>query len=202
MEALAAQKRASDTAAQKRSNTAASNGKDAQSATAHEKADSVASRGQKRLRDPEQDRVCRLMYAFNHQDDAMRPSINLEIPDILKARLVDDWEWITKDQRLVPLPRKPSVSQILLDYRMSVPSKRPGSAEAETFEELMSGLQIYFDKCLGTILLYRFERQQYAEIRREHGPDARMSEIYGAEHFLRLFGKFRLRIRANISLHA
>lgn len=101
---------------------------------------------------------------------------------------MDDWEWVTKDQRLAPLPRQPSVSQILIDYRMSVPMKRPGSAEAEIFEETLLGLQTYFDKCLGTILLYRFERQQYADIRKKHGEDAKMSDIYGAEHLLRLFG--------------
>jgi len=68
--------------------------------------------------------------------------------------------------------------------------KRPGSAEADIFEEVISGLQIYFDRCLGNILLYRFERQQYVDIRRSNeGKD--MSEIYGAEHLLRLFGGSR-----------
>ena len=118
------------------------------------------------------------------------------MPDIIKSRLVDDWEWITKDQKLVPLPRKPTVAQILTDYRTSVPLKRPGTAEADVFEELMNGLQDFFDKCLGTMLLYRFERQQYADIRKMHmnNPDEeiRMSEVYGAEHLLRLFGTLYL----------
>jgi mortality factor 4-like protein 1 len=64
---------------------------------------------------------------------------------------------------------------------------RPGSAEADIFEEVISGLQIYFDRCLGNILLYRFERQQYVDIRRSND-GKEMSEIYGAEHLLRLFG--------------
>jgi hypothetical protein len=59
--------------------------------------------------------------------------------------------------------------------------------------EIMSGLVVYFNKALGNNLLYRFERGQYAKVRHEHGVDAGdekpMSEIYGAEHLLRLFGK-------------
>ena len=55
--------------------------------------------------------------------------------------------------------------------------------------EIISGITIYFDKALGNNLLYRFERAQYVEQRRAN-PDKQMSEIYGAEHLLRLFGEF------------
>ena len=65
--------------------------------------------------------------------------------------------------------------------------RRPGSAEADIFEEVVSGIKVYFDRCLGNILLYRFERQQYVDTRRSND-GKEMSEIYGAEHLLRLFG--------------
>jgi len=51
------------------------------------------------------------------------------------------------------------------------------------------GLKGYFDMALGKMLLYRFERAQYAEIRKEKGEEAKMSEVYGTEHLLRLFSE-------------
>jgi|ERR1700738_1492742 len=96
--------------------------------------------------------------------------------------------------KLVPLPRKPNVVNILKGYSAAEKAarpKRPGSAEADIFEEVVSGIVVYFDRCLGNILLYRFERQQYVDIRRTND-GKEMSEIYGAEHLLRLFGKLNL----------
>lgn len=57
-------------------------------------------------------------------------------------------------------------------------------------DEIMAGLTVYFDKCLGNNLLYRFERAQYVNVRKETKEEKTMSEIYGAEHLLRLFGQF------------
>ncbi|KAJ2935591.1 hypothetical protein H1R20_g1350, partial [Candolleomyces eurysporus] len=60
---------------------------------------------------------------------------------------------------------------------------------------IISGIQCYFDKALGSNLLYRFERLQYSEIRKRYwtGQDVvvgvtekEMSCIYGAEHLLRM----------------
>lgn len=56
-------------------------------------------------------------------------------------------------------------------------------------KEILDGLKLYFDKALGNILLYRFERAQYADVRKLYS-DKSMSEIYGAEHLLRLFSMF------------
>lgn len=137
---------------------------------------SLPPRGQKRGREIEIEK---------EEDYLKRNDIKIPIPDILKAYLVDDWENVTKNQQLVPLPRNPTVSEILEKYRNSVPKKRSGSAEADIFDEIIAGLKLYFDKSLGTILLYRFERQQYLEIRKEH-PGKEPSDLYGGEHLLRL----------------
>lgn len=63
-------------------------------------------------------------------------------------------------------------------------------------QTVVSGLQIYFDRALGTNLLYRFERAQYAQVRHDYwtgpkvvvGTEKEMCLIYGAEHFLRMLG--------------
>ena len=64
---------------------------------------------------------------------------------------------------------------------------------------IIAGLQTYFDRALGANLLYRFERPQYAEIRKKYvtgpkvvvGQEKEMSAIYGAEHLLRMLGTFQ-----------
>ena len=61
---------------------------------------------------------------------------------------------------------------------------------------ISAGLIAYFDRALGANLLYRFERPQYAEIRRQFvtgpkvvvGQELEMSAVYGAEHLLRMLG--------------
>ena len=54
-------------------------------------------------------------------------------------------------------------------------------------QEVVNGLHFYFNKCLGTRLLYKKERKQYrvTRLKYEHLDN---SQIFGAEHFLRLFG--------------
>ncbi|CAD6442406.1 ab195c7c-2234-4736-8338-d27a1946a31c [Sclerotinia trifoliorum] len=120
-----------------------------------------------------------------------RPSINLVIPDHIKAILVDDWENVTKNQQLVPLPHKKPVDQILNDWLEFEKPKRPvGSAQADILEEIVAGLKEYFERCLGRILLYRFERQQYTDFRQlwdsDECPQTCASDTYGAEHLCRL----------------
>lgn len=86
-----------------------------------------------------------------------RPSVKLIIPDVIKALLVDDWENVTKNMQLVPLPHPKPVTKILADYSEYEMPKRPaGSSHADILEETLAGIKEYFDKSLGRILLYKY----------------------------------------------
>jgi len=95
-----------------------------------------------------------------------RPSIRIPLPDHLKGLLVDDWENVTKSLQLIPLPHPHPITSLLAAYAAhEAPRRRPGSADADILEEVLQGVREYFDKSLGRILLYRFERQQWLEVR-------------------------------------
>ncbi|CAD6572979.1 MAG: Esa1p-associated factor [Tremellales sp. Tagirdzhanova-0007] len=129
----------------------------------------------------------------NELDYQKRPEVKIVIPDTLKLQLVDDWENVTKNNQLVTLPRKPNVRELLEEYRQYVHNTKKSqdrTARATALlSEIISGITLYFDKALGNNLLYRFERAQYVEQKRASS-DKAMSEIYGAEHLLRLFVNF------------
>jgi len=146
----------------------------------HEKkiTDTGTDRGRKRLKD-----------VAKEEEFVKKPEIKIVIPDLLKLQLVDDWENITKDQKLVSLPRKPNVAEILDDYKKIKVNTDSKDASNDVILEMLNGIKQYFDKALGNILLYHFERQQYVQIIKDY-PNKEMSSIYGAEHLLRLFVQF------------
>ncbi len=109
---------------------------------------------------------------------------------------MDDWENVTKTLQLVPLPSPHPVNALLATYEdQELAKRRAGSPEADILQELTAGIREYFDKCLGRILLYRFERDQYFEVCKwfttpggeyeGKGP----GDVYGPEHLARLFGE-------------
>lgn len=106
---------------------------------------------------------------MNLQEDNYynRPSVRISIPDHLKSLLVDDWENVTKSLLLVPLPSKAPANYILDEYfNEEKLNRRLGSVEADILLEFVAGLKTYFEKAIGKILLYRFERAQLAEVGR------------------------------------
>lgn len=183
------------------------------------------SRGSKRSRE-----------ASEAEDHERKPDIKLVIPESLKAQLVDDWENVTRKEQLVPLPRTPNIKQILHEYGEHYRATHTDASSVAVLAEVLAGLKLYFDKSLAHNLLYRFEREQYVQMRQRHAPkagedtkpaasstrrgrsatkaettpdpapqassnpardtpvnaagqlDLEPSEMYGAEHLLRLFG--------------
>lgn len=149
------------------------------------------------IRDHQQQKVI-LKEEQQHQkniDDSIPdiPSSGLtehlfHLPASLQRHLVDDWEYITKEYRLVSLPRKPTVIDILGEWV----NGRNGSKNIDKVsKEVSDALVEYFDATLSKTLLYRFERKQYNDYIKEHStPDPLPpSSVYGAEHLLRLIHK-------------
>lgn len=125
-----------------------------------------------------------------------RPAVRLFMPDHLKSILVDDWEKVTKDSKLAAVPSPAPITKFLNEYyAFESNNRRPGSPEADMLEEFIAGIKEYFNQALGRMLLYRFERQQLHDVRKQigsgHGEHAGKSfaDMYGCEHLLRLFGE-------------
>ncbi|RSM07608.1 hypothetical protein BHE90_003988 [Fusarium euwallaceae] len=129
------------------------------------------------------------------QEDSFhnKPMINIPIPDHIQAMLVDDWENITKNNQLVPLPHSKPVSKILDDYlAYERPHREEGSSSLDILEEVVAGFREYFEKALSRILLYRFERHQFMDLRKmwenaeSDSTTKTVCDVYGAEHLARL----------------
>ncbi|XP_065668732.1 MSL complex subunit 3 isoform X2 [Hydra vulgaris] len=93
------------------------------------------------------------------------PLVSLDIPKVLATHLEDDCYRIQRKKKLVILPRKPCVTQILNDYLkqcMENPKTYDGRyLSLKIIGEVMEGLNTYFNFFLSTLLLYNFEREQY-----------------------------------------
>ncbi|KAG8626709.1 hypothetical protein KVT40_005654 [Elsinoe batatas] len=147
------------------------------------------SRGTKRGRDGKE-----VEGTEKEEDYLRRPAIKLHMPDSLKSILVDDWEKVTKDQKIVALPSKTPVNMFLDDYEdFEKQRRREGSADWDILEEVVAGVREYFNKSLGRLLLYRFERPQWQDMHSRINKGAgelsgkQVADVYGVEHLLRLF---------------
>jgi len=129
-------------------------------------------------------------------DDDFGDLVRINIPGGLKQQLILDWDQVTREKRLVALPRSPSVDAVLEAYLVHKERK-------PFIEEIADGLRTYFNRALSPVLLYQEERSQCAEALGTSGEDAGEgdegeagggerkdpSAVYGAEHLLRLFVK-------------
>jgi len=125
----------------------------------------------------------------NSQSKAVKKSVtvNLWFPPELKYLLVDDWQYITKDKKLVDLPSEHCVSDILQDYK-TWRSKKLKAHQVSILTEILQGLEIYFDKSLSLLLLYKYENLQYLDLLKNNTINQNHSQVkvYGLEHLLRL----------------
>jgi len=120
------------------------------------------------------------------KEERLKCEIKIKIPGALKKQLVNDWEWVTRDLKLADLPKKKhTVTSIMDDY---LASKKRVAATQKITDEVVQGIKQYFDRAVGRVLLYKFERPQYRELN-EAKKGTSNCDIYGAEHLLRLFVK-------------
>eukprot|EP00040_Diaphanoeca_grandis_P020922 m.111261 g.111261 ORF g.111261 m.111261 type:complete len:302 (-) comp28107_c5_seq1:347-1252(-) len=124
-------------------------------------------------------------------DDMMGGSFRIAepkvvIPDDLKLALVDDWNLITRQSKIVKLPRSPTINQVLSNYCTFIATQGPKASGVA--REVTSGIKLYFQAACGSILLYRQERPQYDELVQEN-KTIDLCDHYGTEHLLRLFVK-------------
>ncbi|KAK7861938.1 hypothetical protein R5R35_006310 [Gryllus longicercus] len=122
-------------------------------------------------------------YCFEENNFVCRIKAKVTIPPELRPVLLDDWDRICRQKHLVILPSKPNVSEILENYL-----QHESSSSNIDGLEFVRIIEKYFNALLGSRLLYKFERLQYADILKTH-PDLPMSKIYGAIHLLRSFVK-------------
>jgi len=120
-----------------------------------------------------------------------KQEIKVKIPEVLKPVLVDDWDAISRQKHLVSLPASPTVEEILEDYV----GARECQPDPFVRTEFVQGMREYFNLMLGAQLLYKFERPQYAQVKKQHeasvtdADEAGLSAVYGSIHLLRLFVK-------------
>mmetsp|Transcript_14794 Transcript_14794/g.30766 ORF Transcript_14794/g.30766 Transcript_14794/m.30766 type:complete len:261 (+) Transcript_14794:61-843(+) len=114
-------------------------------------------------------------------DEDFENMCKVSLPTLMKNKLVEEWDAITRDGKLIDLPKtkEATVGQILAQFEELVESREP-------WPEICSGLKGYFNKTLKTMLLYPQEREQADKLLKGK---TLPSDVYGAEHLVRLFLK-------------
>lgn len=116
---------------------------------------------------------------------AGKHEIKLKIPGQIKKYLITDWENITRTKLVTKSPASHTITKIFTEY---LESKTKNKENHEVTHEVLEGLKEYFNKSLGALLLYRFERPQYTDLQKEMEA-SQPCNLYGAVHLSRLFVK-------------
>ncbi|KAI1283021.1 Mortality factor 4-like protein 1 [Halotydeus destructor] len=124
-------------------------------------------------------------FVETEEEYTTKIEVQIKLPDEIKTWLVDDWDFITRQKKLLDLPAKVTVDKVLNDF---LEYKEKKQEKTEPLSEIFSGVKEYFNIMIGTQLLYKFERPQYQKIFKEV-KEGHFSSYYGLIHFCRLFVK-------------
>lgn len=106
----------------------------------------------------------------------------ITLPEDVKKILVNDWHLIVKQQKLMKLPVKRTITQLFEDYTSATNSTSEESVSA------VKGIKDYFNHSLSKQLLYETELDQFKELVEDReGED--LCAVYGVTHLLRMFTK-------------
>lgn len=111
--------------------------------------------------------------------------VKLKIPGQIKKFLITDWEKVTRAKLITKCPATYTISSIFTHY---LESKTKNKENHEITHQVMEGIKEYFNKSIGVLLLYRFERPQYTDLQKQISSSEACS-VYGAAHLSRLFVK-------------
>jgi mortality factor 4-like protein 1 len=127
---------------------------------------------------------------YESQNGFTHHEIKVLVPDELKIILVNDWENITKNNKLVALPSKISVTETLKDFVAYLQSEfNDDESELSILLEITESMKQYFEQSLGAFVLYRYERPQYNEIILKES-SSNLYDVYGPIFLLRLLSIF------------
>ena len=119
--------------------------------------------------------------------------LELELPEVLRELLVDDYDLISRQRKTLMIPARLCVADFLESFleeeRKTAGggrgSRREVAGRVSEVEEVCRGLVQYLDASLGSALLYKFERVQYSDTVKLY-PGVPLSKLYPPVHLLRL----------------
>ncbi|VEU22992.1 DEKNAAC104085 [Brettanomyces naardenensis] len=138
-----------------------------------------------------------------HGHPVKRHELTVIVPNEIKLILVKDWQNITREEKLVSLPSKCSASKVLKDFSKKVCREEvDDDVKLDNYLEIIESVKIYFNQSLGSLLLYRYEREQYKETMKKYDR-LEFADLYGAVFLLRLFSILpNIMIQSNMDLQS
>ncbi|KAJ3324311.1 Kanadaptin [Boothiomyces sp. JEL0866] len=121
------------------------------------------------------DRKRRRESIADKEDEYLKkPEIKISVPESLKSQLVEDWEQVTKNQKLLPLPAETNVIEILDNFftHYKENGKRKKDGQEDSMYQVVEGLKVYFEKALGiqlpTLIAHTNMDQEAVNILKDH----------------------------------